>query len=45
LKGYLRRNVGERIRMLDENHLDEIVDQWFEDETQRRLATAVERMG
>jgi enoyl-CoA hydratase len=44
LKGYARRPVAERMAALDAAHLDDLVDQWFSAETQRRVVAAVERM-
>ncbi len=44
LKRYLRRGVAERMRSLDESHFDELVEQWFAEDTQERLVAAVEQL-
>ncbi len=44
LKGYLRQAVVERMKSLDESHLDQLVEQWFAEDTQARLTVAVKRL-
>jgi len=44
LKLYLRQSVVEEMRKLDEAHLDDLVDQWFDEKTQKHVAAAVQRM-
>jgi len=44
LKKYLRSGVAEQSRSLDEIYMDDLVDQWFEAETQQLLAAAAERL-
>jgi len=44
LKRYSREALAERMQALDDAHLDELVDQWFSEETQRLVAAAVQRM-
>ena len=44
LKRYLRGAVAESIQSLDKSHMDEIVAQWFDEETQERLTVAVGRL-
>ena len=44
LKRYSRGELVERMRTLDEAQLDDLVEQWFSDETQRLVADAVRRM-
>jgi len=44
LKGYARRDVAERMAALDAAHLDDLVEQWFSAETQRRVTAAVEHL-
>jgi predicted DNA-binding protein len=44
LKRYLRQGVAERMRSLDEDHLDELVELWFAEDTQERLKAAVEQL-
>lgn len=44
LKRYLRQRVAEQMQSLDEQHYDDLVDQWFSAETQEHLHAAVERM-
>jgi enoyl-CoA hydratase/carnithine racemase len=44
LKRYLRQGVAERMRSLDEDHFDELVEHWFAEDTQERLESAVERL-
>ena len=41
LKRYLRQGVAERMRSLDEDHLDHLVELWFAEDTQERLKAAV----
>ena len=44
LKRYSRQGVAERMRSLDEDHLDELVELWFAEDTQERLKAAVEQL-
>lgn len=44
LKRYLRGATAERMRELDEAHFDELLEQWFEEETQARLQAQVDRL-
>ena len=44
LKRYLRQGVVEKMKSLDEAHLDDMVDQWFDDETQKYVSAAVKQM-
>jgi len=44
IKRYSREALAERMHALDEAHLDELVDQWFSEETQRLVEGAVQRM-
>jgi enoyl-CoA hydratase/carnithine racemase len=44
LKQYLRQDVVEKMQRLDAEHLDDLVDQWFDEETQKHVAAAVQRM-
>lgn len=44
LKRYARQALAARMHALDDAHLDELVDQWFSEETQRLVIAAVERM-
>jgi Delta3-Delta2-enoyl-CoA isomerase len=44
LKRYSREALVARMHALDDAHLDELVEQWFSDETQRLVHTAVQRM-
>lgn len=44
LKRFLRQSTVERMRELDEAQLDELVEQWFHEETQARLHAQVERL-
>jgi enoyl-CoA hydratase/carnithine racemase len=44
LKRYLRQGVAERMRSLDEDHFEELVEQWFAEDNQERLEAAVERL-
>ena len=44
LKYYARQALAARMHALDEAHLDELVDQWFSEETQRLVGAAVQRM-
>ena len=44
LKRYARQALAARMHTLDEAHLDELVDQWFSEETQRLVTAAVQRM-
>ncbi len=44
LKRYLRQGVAERMRSLDEDHFDELVEQWFAEDTQEKLVAAVEQL-
>lgn len=44
LKRYSREALAARMHALDEAHLDELVDQWFSQETQRLVQAAVQRM-
>lgn len=44
LKRYLRQAVAERMKSLEETHMDELVAQWFEEETQERLTAAVKQL-
>ncbi len=44
LKRYLRQGVAERMRSLDESHFDELVEQWFAEDTQKKLVAAVEQL-
>ena len=45
LKRYSRQALAARMHALDDAHLDELVDQWFSEETQRLVTAAVQRMG
>lgn len=44
LKRYSREALAARMQSLDDAHLDELVEQWFSEETQRLVDVAVERM-
>jgi Delta3-Delta2-enoyl-CoA isomerase len=44
LKRYSREALVARMHALDDAHLDELVEQWFSDETQRLVHAAVQRM-
>ena len=44
LKRYSRTALAARMHTLDDAHLDELVDQWFSEETQRLVTAAVQRM-
>lgn len=44
LKRYLRQPIAERMARLDERYIEEMVEQWFEEETQALLRSAVERL-
>lgn len=44
LKKFSRQAVVEQMKSLDAAHLDEYVEQWFDEETQQRLAATVQRM-
>lgn len=44
LKRYARQAVVDRMQSLDAAHLDDLVEQWFAEETQRLVAAAVHRM-
>ena len=44
LKSYARKSLAERMRSLDDAHLDELVEQWFSQETQHLVTAAVQRM-
>jgi enoyl-CoA hydratase/carnithine racemase len=44
LKRYSRQALAARMHALDDAHLDELVDQWFSEETQRLVGAAVQRM-
>ena len=44
LKRYSRDALAARMQALDDAHLDELVDQWFSEETQRLVEAAVQRM-
>jgi len=44
LKRYARQGLAARMHALDDAHLDELVDQWFSEETQRLVELAVQRM-
>ena len=44
LKRYAREALAARMHALDDAHLDELVDQWFSEETQRLVTAAVQRM-
>jgi len=44
LKRYSRQALAARMHALDDAHLDELVDQWFSEETQRLVTAAVQRM-
>ena len=44
LKHYARDEVAARMASLDAAHLDELVEQWFAEETQERVRAAVDRM-
>jgi len=44
LKRFSRQAVVEQMKSLDAAHLDEYVEQWFDEETQQRLAATVQRM-
>jgi Delta3-Delta2-enoyl-CoA isomerase len=44
LKRYAREALAARMHSLDDAHLDELVDQWFSEETQRLVIAAVLRM-
>ena len=45
LKRYSRQALAARMHALDDAHLDELVDQWFSEETQRLVTAAVQRVG
>lgn len=44
LKRYARQALATRMQTLDDAHLDELVDQWFSEETQRLVTAAVQRL-
>jgi len=44
LKRYSRHALAERMEALDAAHLDDLVDQWFSEETQQLVDAAVRRM-
>jgi Delta3-Delta2-enoyl-CoA isomerase len=44
LKRYARQGLAARMQSLDDAHLDELVDQWFSEETQHLVKVAVQRM-
>jgi len=44
LKHYSREALAARMQSLDDAHLEELVEQWFSEETQRLVEAAVERM-
>ena len=44
LKRYSRQALAARMHSLDDAHLDELVDQWFSEETQRLVGAGVQRM-
>lgn len=44
LKRFLRGATAERMRELDEAHFDELLEQWFDDDTQARLQAQVDRL-
>ncbi|MFQ5897880.1 MAG: enoyl-CoA hydratase/isomerase family protein [Candidatus Methylomirabilia bacterium] len=44
VKGYSRQAVVEQMRAVDSAHLDDLVALWFAEQTQQRLAAAVERI-
>ena len=44
LKRYSREALAARMHALDDAHLDELVEQWFSEETQRLVVAAVQRM-
>jgi len=44
LKRYARQALAARMHALDDAHLDDLVDQWFSEETQRLVTAAVQRM-
>ena len=44
LKHYARHAVVERMAALDAGQLDDLVDRWFAEDTQKLVRTAVERM-
>lgn len=44
LKRYLRGPVAERMKSMDESHMDDMVDQWFEEETQILLKAALKNL-
>lgn len=44
LKRYLRQSVVEKMKSLDAAHLDDLVDQWFNEETQKHVIEAVQRI-
>jgi len=44
LKRYSREALAARMHALDDAHLDELVEQWFSEETQRLVHAAVQRM-
>lgn len=43
LKRYARQALAARMHNLDEAHLDDLLDQWFSEETQRLVGAAVQR--
>jgi enoyl-CoA hydratase/carnithine racemase len=44
LKQYARQVVAERMQSRDAAHFDDLVEQWFAEETQQRVIAAVQRM-
>ena len=44
LKRYSREALAARMHALDDAHLDELVEQWFSEETQRLVEVAVQRI-
>ena len=44
LKRYSRESLAARMHNLDDAHLDDLVEQWFSEETQRLVQAAVQRM-
>lgn len=44
LKRYSREALAARMHALNDAHLDELVDQWFSEDTQRLVEAAVQRM-
>ena len=44
LKRHLRGPVAERMKSMDESHMDDMVDQWFEEETQILLKAALKNL-